>query len=309
MEGASTMNVIDRIQENYHTFSRTQKRIANFLLQNTDRACFLSLKGLSEEVSASEVTIIKFTRDIGFENYTDLKHELQQYVSSRLSPSEKIASAIENLREDGIAQIIQQDKEALESTLRLLKDADLKVALTLIKQSTRVFMVGDNISKIVTDFIRLRLQHLGLNVSTLDLTSYFNIASQLLHARKSDVFIVVSFPKYAKHIIPLTEYLHENDYNVICLTDRVTSPVGRNASVAFACATDSPVFYNSITAPIALANILVSALAVELRDEHRERRQSIDETSKQLQQKSKLYQAAKGQGRDSEAPSSSTKLI
>lgn len=297
----TTMNVIEQIQENYHTFSRTQKRIADFLLHNTDRACFLSLKDLSEEVSASEVTIIKFTRDIGFENYTDLKQGLQQYISSRLSPSEKIATAIENLRDNGIAEIMQQDQETIESTLKLLKDTDLKAALTLIKQSTRVFMVGDNISKIVTDFIGLRLRHLGLDVSNFDLSSYTNIASQLQHVRKSDVFIVVSFPKYAERIIPLAEHLHQHDYKIICLTDRVTSPVGRNASVAFACATDSSVFYNSITAPIALANILVSALAVELRDQYRERRQSINETSQHLRQKGRLYQATKERGRDAEA--------
>ncbi len=284
------MNVIERIQENYPKFSRTQRRIADFLLQNTDRACFLSLKDLSEEVSASEVTIIKFTRAIGCENYTDLKNELQRYISSRLSPSEKIATAIENLREDGFTQIMQQDQDTIEQTLKLLNDNDLKAALTLIKQSTRIFMVGDNISKIVTDFIGLRLRHLGLDVAVFDLSSYDTISAQLLYTQKSDIFIVVSFPKYTRRIIPLVEYLHENDYKVICFTDRVTSPIGRNASVAFACATESSVFYNSITAPIALANILVSALAIELKDDYTERRQSISEVSRYLQQKGKLYQ-------------------
>lgn len=284
------MNVIERIQENYPKFSRTQRRIADFLLQNTDRACFLSLKDLSEEVSASEVTIIKFTRAIGCENYTDLKNELQRFISSRLSPSEKIATAIENLREDGFTQIMQQDQETIEQTLKLLNDNDLKAALTLIKQSTRIFMVGDNISKIVTDFIGLRLRHLGLDVAVFDLSSYDTISAQLLYTQKSDIFIVVSFPKYTRRIIPLVEYLHENDYKVICFTDRVTSPIGRNASVAFACATESSVFYNSITAPIALANILVSALAIELKDDYTERRQSISEVSRYLQQKGKLYQ-------------------
>ncbi len=289
------MDVIQRIQESYPELSRTQKRIADFLLKNTDRACFLSLRDLSEEVSASEVTIIRFTREIGCENFTDLKSALQQYISSRLSPSEKVATAIDNLQQNGIAQIIQQEQEAIEQTLQLISTSDLKVALTLIKQSKRIYTVGDNVSKIVTDFIRLRLRHLGLDAVEFEMNTFDSMSTQLLHIQKSDIFIIVSFPKYAQRIIPLTEYLHKHGIKMICITDRVTSPIARYATAPFACATYSSVFYNSISAPIALANVFASALAIELKDDYKHSRHLIRETSQFLRQKEEQFQEQLGE--------------
>ncbi len=263
------MTVIDSINREYTNFSRTRRRIADYLLANSDKACFLSLKELSEEVRVSEVTIIEFTRSVGCENFTDLKSKLQQYIGEKLSPSDKLVLAIDRLKVDdeGIREIVQKDKVMIEQTMHWLSTEKLKAAIALLKQSTRVYTAGMSISQVVTDFLALRLKDLGLEVVKFDLSSAEEIASQLMRARLTDVFIIVSFPKYAPCILALTEYLHQNQNKTICITDRLTSPIARHATVSFACPTGSSVFYNSVTAPIALSNIIVSALAVDLKDQ------------------------------------------
>lgn len=283
------MTVIETINTNYPRLSRTQRRIADFILSSSDRACFLSLKELSSQTSTSEVTIIRFTRDMGYENFSDLKRELQQYIRTRLSPSEKIASGIDSLKEtqDSIAQIIAQDRDNMERTLARLNAGDLKRTVSLIKQGRRIYTVGDNISEIVTRFINLRLKNLGLDAAEFDLSSYDAMASQLLRVVPGDVFIIVSFPNYARRIIPLTEFLHNSGNLVICITDRVASPIAAHASVVFPCATDSSVFYNSLTAPVAVANTILSGLAVELNEGFKEYRRKIGETVQFLREAEK----------------------
>lgn len=281
------MNVVERIEAYYSDFTRTQERIADYVLTNSDKACFLSLKEFSAEVSASEVTIIKFTRLIGYKNFTHFKNELQKYISDRLSPSEKIASAISHLSEVDFDYFVQQDRDTINSMLSLLDVEMLESAIALLKNGRKIYTVGDNISKIISDFIGLRLRNLGLPVAEFDLRSFEGMAYQLRGVNNQDVFIITSFPKYARTIIPLTEYLHCNEIPMICITDRVASPVARYATVTFPCPTESSVFYNSITAPITLANILVSSLAVELRDAYRENRQEINKTAEFLREKNK----------------------
>lgn len=278
------MDVIHRIQGAYSSLTRTQKRIADYLLQNSDKACFLSLKELSDRVQVSEVTIINFARAIGYENYTQLKTKLQHYISEKLSPSQKIATAISSLQQDGLSEIIEQEQQTLNQMLTLLETDDIKSAVALLKESRRVHTVSGNISKMVSDFIKLRLTNLGLDVVHFELGTFYDIASQLLRVNNNDVFIIVSFPQYSRRIITLVEYLRQRGNKMICITDKLTSPVAKHATVTFACPTYSPVFYNSITAPIALANILVSALALELKDEFKQNQQQVDQMSLALRQ-------------------------
>ncbi len=281
------MNVVDRIEANYGDFTRTQKRIADYVLTNSDKACFLSLKEFSAEVSASEVTIIKFTRLIGYKNFTHFKNELQKFISERLSPSEKIASAISHLSEVDLDYFIKQDRDTTNKMLGLLDVETLGTAVALLKNARNVYTVGDNISKIISDFITLRLRNLGLPVAEFSLKSFEHMAYQLRGIDPQDVFVITSFPKYARSILPLTEYLNNQGIPTICITDRVASPIARYATVTFPCPTESSIFYNSITAPIALANILVSSVAVELREDYQARRQEINTTAEFLREKNK----------------------
>ena len=197
------MNVVERIEAYYSDFTRTQERIADYVLTNSDKACFLSLKEFSAEVSASEVTIIKFTRLIGYKNFTHFKNELQKYISDRLSPSEKIASAISHLSEVDFDYFVQQDRDTINSMLSLLDVEMLESAIALLKNGRKIYTVGDNISKIISDFIGLRLRNLGLPVAEFDLRSFEGMAYQLRGVNNQDVFIITSFPKYARTIIPL----------------------------------------------------------------------------------------------------------
>lgn len=281
------MNVVDKIEAHYSGFTRTQKRIADYVLTNSDKACFLSLKEFSEEVSASEVTIIKFSRLIGYKNFTHFKNELQKFISDRLSPSEKIASAISHLSEVDLDFFIQQDQNTINRMLGLLDVEMLGTAVVLLKNCRKVYTVGDNISKIVSDFIALRLRNLGVPVAEFSLKSFEGMAYQLRGVSDQDVFMITSFPKYARSIVPLTEYLHLNEIPMICITDRVASPIARYATVTFPCPTESSVFYNSITAPIALTHILVSSLAVELRENYTESRREINATAEFLREKNR----------------------
>lgn len=278
------MDIIHRIQASYPSLTRTQKRIAEYLMQNADKACFLSLKDLSNTVEASEVTVINFARALGYDNYTELKTKLQQYIGEKLSPSEKIATAISSLQEGGLDEIIEQEHETFNHMLKLLEKDDIKSAVALLKQCNRVYTVSGNISKIVSDFLKVRLTNLGLDVVHFELGHISDMASQLLKVDQNDVFIIVSFPQYSTRIITLVEYLSRRGNKMICITDKVTAPVAKHATVTFACPTYSPVFYNSITAPIALANILVSALALELKHEYNQNQALVTQISQTLQQ-------------------------
>lgn len=262
------MTVIETINEGYLGFSKSQKRIADFIINNTDKACFLSLKEMSEEIGVTEVTVINFSKKLGYESFSEFKRELQSYIQMVLSPSAKIVNAVKDSkdRDSKLLDVIQLDGECLNSTMQGINIDDINKAVELIKQARRIHLVGESMSEVVADFLTLRMNMLGLDAVKFDISSYERMSISMLKVDPRDVFITIIFPVYSKKIKVLSEYLSEKDIKIINITDKNTSPVARYSEVVFTCATETLVFYNSMTAPIALSNLLVSALALDMKD-------------------------------------------
>ena len=54
-------NILSTIREQYNSFSRTQRQIADYILQNPDTVCFYTLKQLATEAHATESTVLAFS--------------------------------------------------------------------------------------------------------------------------------------------------------------------------------------------------------------------------------------------------------
>ena len=63
-------NIFFMIQQCYSSLSKTQRRIADYLLQHPNTGCFLTLKQLSKETHTTEATILSFSRSIGCDSLT-----------------------------------------------------------------------------------------------------------------------------------------------------------------------------------------------------------------------------------------------
>ncbi|QOR34548.1 MurR/RpiR family transcriptional regulator [Clostridium sp. 'deep sea'] len=263
------MSVIDNIKYNFKNLSQTQKTIADFIINKPEVACFCSLKEMSEKVNVTEVTILKFAKKLGYASFLELKKELQKYIQNKLSPNERLVVAVKDIKKDvkdNYLEIIDSEIQALVNTTKLLNVNDIDRAVKCIRDAPRIFLVGDMVSKTVVKYLQVRLRSLGINAITYDLSTYTDISHQLLDVNSDDVFILSCFPRYSGRTVRVFNYLRERKVKVIAFTDKLTSPIAENSFVTFRCITDTSVFYNSMNPPIALANILISSLAIVIKD-------------------------------------------
>ena len=62
-------DILTVIQENMSTFSKGQKRIANYILESYDKAAFMTASRLGKTVSVSESTVVRFAAELGYDGY------------------------------------------------------------------------------------------------------------------------------------------------------------------------------------------------------------------------------------------------
>lgn len=278
-------NVIEQISQCYPSFSRSQKKIADFIVKNPQEACFLSLKDFSDKVNTTEKTIINFTKKCGFDSFTALKKELQSYIAMKLTPDEKVIKAVSTIRQthqDFIRNTYQMDLDSITSSFDCLNFTNIYRAAELIQKAENIYFASHNISQVVTDFLMYRIGSLGLGVYRIDIDSEQELPHQILHMKPTDVLVVASFPRYYKNLVAASHLIKDRGIPIIAITDSLTSPIANNSNICFACATDTTVFYNSYTGPMVIANILASTIAMNMEKQVLENKKAIKKIQQDL---------------------------
>ena len=118
-------NVLQTIRAGMDTFSKGQKRIAAFILDNYDRAAFMTAARLGETASVSESTVVRFAAQLGYDGYPEMQKALQEMIRSRLTSTQRIQAA-DNLfgGQDVLSAVIQSDMDKLRM---VAEEADLSL--------------------------------------------------------------------------------------------------------------------------------------------------------------------------------------
>ena len=83
-------NVLQMIQSERESFSKGQRRIAQYILDNYDKAAFMTAAKLGKATQVSESTVVRFASQLGYEGYPEMQKALQELVRGRLTSIQRI---------------------------------------------------------------------------------------------------------------------------------------------------------------------------------------------------------------------------
>ena len=259
------MNILESLEKNYDTLTKTQKKIADYLTENMEKACFLSLKELSQNVSVSEVTILNFSKKLGYANYSDFKRSLQAHITNIVGINIKNDHELKGLTNK--FQIYQdyriKEIERIRSTYETI-DPDLLFSVAeRIKRAKTIHIYGHKVSHIAAKFMELRLKTIGFKNSVVNTMDDFEVMFDLVNTNKEDLYLVFSFPYYSVHTINIVEYLKSVNLNIVSITDSIDSPIFLDDKNTIIVNTEHPIYFNSLTAVFSVMDMIMTILVFE----------------------------------------------
>ena len=84
------VDLLTRINQHYNSFSKGQKLLANYIIDNYDRAAFITASKMGRTVGVSESTVVRFAYALGYDGYPALQRSLL-----RDSQSPRTAGAVQ----------------------------------------------------------------------------------------------------------------------------------------------------------------------------------------------------------------------
>ncbi len=75
----------EKIQERYEALSPRFRVLADFILENTLDAGFLTATELARRVNIDPATVVRFSQELGYSGYRELSREIKRYVNKQLA--------------------------------------------------------------------------------------------------------------------------------------------------------------------------------------------------------------------------------
>lgn len=207
------MDSIQKIKESYYTLTKSEKKVANYIVSNQDKIIHNTMSDLKDLLNVGDATIIRLCKKMGFSGFTDLKISIakdQIYSDNNTFDNYSLLNDINN---------------SLQRTHELIDENYLNKTVDLIKDSNNILIYGKGQSGMSAIDLESLLLGIGIHSKAI-IDSDFQINGATTMT-KEDLLIVFSLTGRTSELIEAIEIAKKNSVRVVAITNYLLSPIAR----------------------------------------------------------------------------------
>lgn len=254
-----------RVRANYQSLSRTEQKIADYLLENASEARYFSIQELSQKIGISMSAISRFTKKIGFNNYQDMRMHLYDSISDPTNPF-----FITFDKNDSMMKIamdtFRSGQASLTSTMTVLSEDKLNASIHILKKAGVCGIFGLGGSAVMA----LNAYHRFIRTS-LNCCYAQDYHMQLMNAgtlKRGDCALIISHTGKNKDILRIVDILNKKHVSIISITSNASSPLAKKSEVVLTSISEETEFrpeaVSSMISQLMLIDTLFTLFAVKV---------------------------------------------
>ncbi len=256
--------LLQKIDEKYPRLSKGQKKLADYIRQEYDKAAFLTAAKMGEVVGVSESTVVRFAMTLGYKGYPEFQKALEELVRTKLNSIQRMEVTYGRISQGEIlTSVLQADIEKIKLTMGSMDQEAFEMAVDTILKAKRIYVIGIRSCAPLASFLSYYLQLICEDVTLVNTNSSSEIFEQLIRIGQDDVVIGISFPRYSMRTLKALEFANNRNAKVITLTDSVHSPMNLYSSCNLIADSDMASIVDSLVAPLSVINALIVALCMK----------------------------------------------
>ena len=234
-QSPSPTNIELRVQGVYDTLSNTEKKAANYFLNNVENVFSMPILQLAEASGASKVSWVRFCKALGFNGLKDLKKSLfnELYQTKGKEENHIVFPDILKTEQDSVEQTIQSVRNnslrAVQDTAKLLDPVSVEQAARKILEAKSIRIFGMGASALVGEDLCSKLLRIDL-----DVRFFVDFHVQLTYAANmtpEDVAVIISTSGRTKESLEILDIANQCGTPVIALTSFSKSPLAMGSDI------------------------------------------------------------------------------
>jgi DNA-binding MurR/RpiR family transcriptional regulator len=286
-------DVLEHIRTSYSSMSKSQKKVAEFLLTYGIDVVYLSASRIAELVDVNRSTVVRTAQALGYDGFVDLQADLQRQLLKRFSTADRVRMDLLRLSEaiedeagapQGLAilsSMVRAEIEDLENMLSRIGEADFNRAVDMLGRAQKIYVLGLRGSLPLAMTFVFLLRHVRADCYLLE-PGVQDMADQLVTMTRGDLLFTISYSRYANDTIRCMDYARQIGTPVITLTDSPVSPAAKRADLAFVLLFRMYLYRNTST-PMVLLNALAAALSARDSGYSQQRLERLEAVYRQME--------------------------
>ncbi|MBN1661835.1 MAG: MurR/RpiR family transcriptional regulator [Anaerolineae bacterium] len=253
-----------RIEDCLPGLTRSQQRIATYLLANYDEAGFLTAADLAERLDVSQATLVRFARAIGYHGYRDLRRSLERLFRAKATPASRLQHTLGDLASsqgDVLTKVLVMEVQYLTEASHSVDPADFAEAVDILLAGRRLFVFASGPSGILAELAEFRFRRLGILTIAMR-ESGRHLLEKLQLLEPGDAVLAAGFHHVRSELVVVLDHARATGCRSILLTDTLGAVLRDKPDVILAARRGPVGTFHSLTVPMSIVNALILAVAM-----------------------------------------------
>ncbi len=257
------------IRARFDEFSRSQKDVAQYIVDHLDEAAFQTAEELARRANTSSSTVVRFSQALGFEGFPELQQaardEYRRRVGGGRLAAETLGAAapLFSLDHTEFEAALAADHVNVEDTAHKLSRSDVEAAVDAIVSADKVLIAGTDQMAFFASYLRHLLMLLDLRAEIVASPSQ-EALGRLSRIDATTLVVGLSAGRPHPLITRTMKLARHRKAPTLAITDATLSEVARLARIRLYYSSNTPAFVRSHTALLSLIQAL--AYGVYARD-------------------------------------------
>ncbi|QNM15871.1 MurR/RpiR family transcriptional regulator [Fusobacterium hominis] len=227
------MGVIIKINTMKNQLTSIEKRIAEYILKDPEAIKNLNTYQVAKNCKASQASIVRFAKKLGFKGFPDFKLSLSQDIGNRKAESHVNIIHEEIKPEDSFEivgkKVAHANITAVNNTYEITDFKELENAVKVIAQADKIMVVGVGFSGIVAKDFYYKLLELGKHaIMENDTHTQLSCLSSM---GKNDLLFVISHSGKTVQMYDIAKVAKDRGIKIISMTSIVPNPISDLADI------------------------------------------------------------------------------
>ncbi len=248
---------VDRIRSSYEGLTKSQQKLANFVVDNYRDVAFMTCAELGHALEVDQATVVRFAQALGYSGYTELLDEIQEIVKAELKTVREIPEMV-TTPDQAFYKVLLLEKANLDTLLTAITPETIKDVVGTLKAARRIYVIGEGAEGYAADLFSWMLRQAGLPAYTIER----DVASRkmtLAQLDKGDLMVGVCYTAEPVDTAEVVRLAREKGADTLGIVTSGTNPVAQAAHKIFTVpseGTDGPSLVPIITVMLALVRAI-----------------------------------------------------
>jgi DNA-binding MurR/RpiR family transcriptional regulator len=238
------------ISSRFDEFSRSQKDVAQYVVDHLDEVAFHTAEELARRASTSSSTVVRFAQALGFEGFPELQEaarEEYRHHHRRFSPQPaglEPAAPLFSLDQSPFEQAVAADHVNVEDTARKVSRSEVEGAIEAIAAADRLLIAGTDQMAFFASYLRHLLMLLDVRAEIAASPSQ-EALSRLGRIDERTLVVGLSAGRPHPLVVRAMKIARHRKAPTLAIVDATLSEVSKLAERTLYYSSNSPAFVRS----------------------------------------------------------------